>query len=292
MGILLKISILTLAAALSIFSTSRSAEEEVRNFLAEYEQAILKRDIAFMERVLVDDYAYMSSNGSRENRTQALDYFKQQREKPTYKIVSFKRENVDVRIIGDLAVVTEDWTYRTAPVDSATEEPRLDRGISTMVLQKRGQKWMILAEHESERPRDRKLMEQQVLRAGVEYNELMKRLKSGRAYSELVKSGDILALDRTLADEYVYTSREGEVFTKAQDLESYRTNQINIHSAELLEHKVRVIGNNAAVETGTVRYKGINKDQRFDITKRYTTTWVWRGFRWQIIADHTSQAKE
>ena len=292
MGILLKISILTLAATISSFSTIKSADQEIRNFLAEYEQAILNRDIAFMERVLADDYVYLSSSGVRERRTQALEYWKQQREKPTYKIVSFKRENVDVRIIGDVAVVTEDWTYRTAPVDFETKEPRIDRGVSTMLLQKRGQRWMILAEHESERPHDRKLMEQQVLQAGIEYNELMKRLKSSRSYSELVESGDILGLERLLADEYVYTSRDGEVSTKAQDVEGYKTNQIKIESAEFLEHKVRIIGNNAAVETGSIRYKGINKDKPFDITKRFTTTWVWRSYRWQIVADHTSQVKQ
>ena len=197
-----------------------------------------------------------------------------------------------MRIVGDTAVVTEDWTYRTVAVDSQTEEPRIDKGVGTIVLQKRGARWMLLSEHDSERPRDRTLMEQQVLKAGVEYNDLMKRLKSGRTYSELVNSGDILGLDRTLADEYVYTSREGEVSSKTQDLESYKTNQIKIHSAELIEHKVRVIGNNAAVETGTIRYQGINKAEPFDITKRYTTTWVWRGYRWQIVADHTSAVKK
>ena len=39
MGILLKISILTLAATLSTFSTTESAEREIRSFLAEYELA-------------------------------------------------------------------------------------------------------------------------------------------------------------------------------------------------------------------------------------------------------------
>ena len=161
-----------------------------------------------------------------------------------------------------------------------------------MVLEKRGGYWKVITEHESERPRDRKLMEQQVLKAGREYNDLMIRLKSGREYASLLQQGEIAALDLLLADEYLYTSREGEVSSKAQDLESYKTIQIKNYSAELLDQKVRVIGNNAAVETGMVRYKGTNKGVPFDITKRYTTTWVLRGFRWQIVADHTSQLKQ
>jgi hypothetical protein len=119
----------------------------------------------------------------------------------------------------------------------------------------------------------------------------MKRLKSGRSFTELAKSGDIAALKRLLADEYIYTSRDGEISNKVEDLESYKTNQIKIESTEILEQTVRVIGNNAAIETGKIRYVGANAGKRFDITKRYTTTWVWRGGRWQIAADHTSAVK-
>lgn len=143
-----------------------------------------------------------------------------------------------------------------------------------------------------EKPEDRVLMEQQVLTAGREYNELMKRLKSGRSYSELERSGDIATLERLLAEEYTYTEMNGEVYTKAEDLESYKTNKIKLESAELSDQKVRIIGNNAAVEIGSIRYRGSNNGKAFDLTKRYTTTWVLRGGRWQVIADHTSAVKQ
>jgi hypothetical protein len=64
---------------------------------------------------------------------------------------------------------------------------------------------------------------------------------------------------------------------------------VNIQSAAMLNQEVRSISSTAAVETGTIRYKGANNGKPFDITKRYTTTWVWRGGRWQIIADHASK---
>jgi ketosteroid isomerase-like protein len=289
---LLSLLLLTSVSAISAFAQTGNAEREIKSFLAQYEQAVLKRDIAFFERVLTDGYTYSSSNGTRESRTQALEYWRRERDKPTYKIASFSRENLSVRLLGDTAVVTQDLTVRTLPADNPPAEPRIDSGISTMVLQKRGGYWKVVTEHESERPRDQKLMEQQVLKAGREYNDLMIRLKSGRDYAALLKQGDIAALERLLADEYIYTSREGEVSSKAQDLESYKTIQIKNYSAEHLNQEVRVIGDNAAVETGTVRYKGLNKGVPFDITKRYTTTWVWRGFQWQIVADHTSQVKQ
>ena len=74
---------------------------------------------------------------------------------------------------------------------------------------------------------------------------------------------------------------------------SYKTNPYKFETFEISDQKVRVIGNGAAVETGTVRYKGANKDNKpFDGSERYTTTWVWRGGRWQAVADHVSEIKQ
>ncbi len=138
---------------------------------------------------------------------------------------------------------------------------------------------------------DPKLVEQEVKKAGVAYNDLMKRLKSGKAYDELEKSGDIAALDKVLAEEYIYTSRDGKASGKKESFEEYKNLKMSSYSANILNQEVRVISPTAAVETGTVRYKGINNGKPFDITKRYTTTWVWRSGRWQIVADHTSKVE-
>jgi ketosteroid isomerase-like protein len=204
---------------------------------------------------------------------------------------SLKHENVKVRVVGNMAVVTNDYTAQTIPIDSPDAEPQTDKGRHTVVFEKRKGRWLVIAEQDTEQPHDDKLMEQQVLKAGREYIELMKRLKSGRSYAELERAGEIGALRRVLADEYTCTSRDGEISSKAEDLESYKTNQIRIESADFLEQKVRVIDNNTAVETGKIRYVGTNAGKPFDMTKRYTTTWVFSD-RWQIIADHTSMVKQ
>lgn len=286
--IIVMICVSTLAA----FAQNSKDEREVRGFLAEYEKAVTSRDIAFLERVLPDDYVYTGPNGKMTNRAQALKYFQQQRDKLSYKSNSLKHVNVKVHVVGDMALVTNDWIAQTTPIDSTNAEPTTDKGRYTGVFEKRNGRWMVIAEHDSEQPHDDKLMVQQVLKAGREYNELMKRLKSGRSFAELERSGDIAALNRLLADEYTYTSRDGEISNKAEDLESYKTNQIKIESAELLEQNVRIIDNSTAVETGKIRYVGTNAGKPFDITKRYTTTWVFSDGRWQIAADHTSAVKQ
>lgn len=132
------------------------------------------------------------------------------------------------------------------------------------------------------------LIEKQILKLGTDFNDLMKRLKSGRSYEQLKASGDLAAMDQVLADEYMYTSRDGKISTKAEDLEGYKSNKIKIASADFLDHKVRVITADVAIETGAIRYIGLNDGKPFDITKRFTTTWVHRNQRWQIVSDHTS----
>ncbi len=120
----------------------------------------------------------------------------------------------------------------------------------------------------------------------------MKRLKSGRSYAELEKGGDIAALKRLLADEYTFTTRDGEMSGKPEELERYRTSQVRLEAAELVEQHVRVIDNGTAVETGKIRCVGTNAGTPFDITARYTTTWVFWGDRWQIVASHTSMVTQ
>ena len=123
-------------------------------------------------------------------------------------------------------------------------------------------------------------------------NRVEQRLKSGRSFTELEKSGDVAALERTLADEYTHTSRDGEMFNRGQILEGYKSNLLKVESAVILEQNVRSINNNSAIETGKIRYVGTNAGNAFDITTRYTATWVFYDGRWQITADHTSAVKQ
>ncbi len=121
-------------------------------------------------------------------------------------------------------------------------------------------------------------MEQQVLKAGQGYGDLMKR--KNRA-----------GLERLLADEYMFTDEAGKTRNKAEDVAQMTSSDLVIESNEISDQKVRVIGNNAAVETGMFKVKGTHKGKSFDKAGRYTTTWVWRGGRWQVAADHTSDIK-
>ncbi len=182
--------------------------------------------------------------------------------------------------MGNVAVASGTWTWSGVPLGNLQGEPHTDTGRYTMVLEKRGGKWMIVAEHYSEAPHDKKVLEAQVL-------------KMGQEYVRLIKNKDVVAIEKMLADEYQYTDKDGKIKNKAEDLASYQENRGKLEMFEIADQKANVLGNNSAVETGIVRFKGIDKDGKpFEGSERYTTTWVWRNGRWQIAADHTSEIKK
>jgi ketosteroid isomerase-like protein len=289
---LVAIATLIAGSPIAVAAQSGSAEQEVRAFLAAYDKAVAGRDIAFLERVMPDDYVFTGESGRKSDRAQVLTFFKQQRDKPSYRMVSLKHENVMVRAVGNMAVVTNDYTSQTTPIDAPDADPSTFRGRHTGVFEKRDGRWMVIAEHDTEQLHDDKLMERQVTKAGRDYNELMKRLRSGRSYAELDRSGDIAALKRVLAAEYTCAREDGQITGKDQEVESYKASQIRLESADLSEQKVLAIDNNAAVETGKVRYVGTTAGKPFDMTKRYTATWVSWGHGWQIVARHFSVVKD
>ncbi|MDQ3550910.1 MAG: ester cyclase, partial [Bacteroidota bacterium] len=136
--------------------------------------------------------------------------------------------------------------------------------------------------------RDVKTAEQEIKKASNDYLELAKRLSSGKTHDDLVKSGDIEALNKLLADEYSYTDHKGFIYNKTEEMDFYKNNSIVLTSLELKDQKIYVDGN-TAIENGIIKFKGTNAGKQLDFTKRYTTTWIWRGGRWQILADHASE---
>jgi uncharacterized protein (TIGR02246 family) len=243
---------------------------------ASLDQAFLKNDIAVFERVFADDYVYSNPYGKMFNRTQNLEELRKEAANPNYKVLTATSDNVKVRVFGNTALVTGNWFATTAPRNDANAEPHKDMGRYTGVYEKRNGKWLLIAEHFSEAPHDKKVMEAQVL-------------KMGQEYTQAIKNQDAAAVERLLADEYLFTNEKGKVKNKAEDLAGYKINPVKFEIFEISDQKVRVIGNGAAVETGTVRFKGTDKDNKsFDGSERYTTTWIWRDMRWQIVSDHVS----
>lgn len=272
---------LIIISAISAFAQSKT-EQEILKFIADYDQAYVNEDISFPERVWADDYVISTETAEKQNRTGALEEARKEKANTNrkYKLLSFKSTNDTMHISGNTAIVSGTWTSSVVSTDNLKAEPHIDNGRYTMALEKRDGKWMVIAEHFSEAPHDKKMMEAAVL-------------KMGQQYGEMIKRGDAAEIEKILDNDYLYTDEDGKVKNKAEDLATYKDPKTKIELAETTDQKVRVVGNNVAIETGTFRLKGIGKDGKaFDSNYRYTTTWIARNGQWKIISDHTSEIKK
>ena len=115
-----------------------------------------------------------------------------------------------------------------------------------------------------------------------------KVLETMRRYVEAYGQNDVAALDKILADDFVFTSSRGIVVTKAQELADIRSGGMRTEAATVDEARVRVRGD-AAVVTGRATLKGVWHGQDFSGQYRVTATWVKEEGRWRLLAEHASR---
>ena len=116
-------------------------------------------------------------------------------------------------------------------------------------------------------------------------------LKVNREYDEALVRGDISALERVYADEFIYTTPDGDVRDKAQQLAFTRTTDLKFESGQSDEVRIRIYGN-TAVMTGRFTAKGKLKDKNIDIRERYTAVWVKTDGRWRLVAEQGNLIKQ
>jgi ketosteroid isomerase-like protein len=102
-----------------------------------------------------------------------------------------------------------------------------------------------------------------------------------------VKS-DVAFFERIIAEEYMWTSPQGWIMTKAEDLALIKSGKDTIMSWVLAEMKVRVYGD-AAVVTGRDTIKETYKGGDISSQNRWTHTWIKRAGYWQCVAGHSSE---
>lgn len=273
---LLTIATFVFISVFTLFAQTGKTEQEILKLHNSLDQAYFNKDAATFERIMSDDYVYSNPEGKIRNRAESLEEMRKEFADMRFKVLEITSEDLKVKTSGNTAIVTGKWTY-TSAANSPDAEPHKDWGRYTGVWEKRGGKWLLVTEHFSEAPHDRQLMQQQVLKAGLRYGEI-------------IKNQDAAAIEMLLADDYIFTNEKGKTKTKAEDVATYKTQPVKFEMFQVSDQKVNVIGNNAAIETGTVQYKGTDKDGKsIEGKERYTTTWVWRGGRWQVAADHVSK---
>jgi len=104
------------------------------------------------------------------------------------------------------------------------------------------------------------------------------------AYSKALVDGDLIALENIFAEEFTHTSTSGEVIDRAAQLEQFKSGTLDMVSAVGSEEKVQ-IHSKTGIVIGRFDAKGTYAGKHFDSTERYTSVWVARDGRWQLLAE-------
>jgi len=100
---------------------------------------VLKADVAFLERVLHQDYVHQDWRGTAENRSQYLENRKTGR--LAYEVLEW--DEVKVRVYGDTAIVTGHSSAKGKDQQGAFDNQRR----FTLVFLRRDGRWQLVRSH-------------------------------------------------------------------------------------------------------------------------------------------------
>jgi uncharacterized protein (TIGR02246 family) len=114
-----------------------------------------------------------------------------------------------------------------------------------------------------------------------------------REWADSIARGDTAALDRLFADDMTVISGRGELRTKAQEMDELRPNpDITTYFFKTEDVRVRVYNEDAAVVTGTARWRIKYQGKDIDHERRYTSVYIKQQGRWRIVAQQLSRPPE
>jgi hypothetical protein len=103
---------------------------------------------------------------------------------------------------------------------------------------------------------------------------------------DALRRGDMAALERIIAEDYLITVSDGRVLNREQDLAPVRAG-LKFKSATVEDLNIRIFKETAVV-TGRGVFKVRVKDKELDVSERFTDVYVKRKGRWQPVAPHST----
>jgi len=112
-------------------------------------------------------------------------------------------------------------------------------------------------------------------------------LKLEKERNQAIISGDAGALERMTSDDYTFVTLRGELRTKAEIIQGFKTGSFHYDSREISDLKVRVYDNTAVV-TGRSIQNGKENGKDYSGDYRFTRVYVKQNGRWQTVALQTT----
>ena len=103
---------------------------------------------------------------------------------------------------------------------------------------------------------------------------------------------DVVALERVLTPDFTLTLSNGEVSTRADEINELQSKKVHYDVFENYDMLARLYGSDTAVVLGKTRVKGTADDKSFDRIVQFTDTLIKRDGRWQLAAGHVSRIEK
>jgi len=103
---------------------------------------------------------------------------------------------------------------------------------------------------------------------------------------------DVAGLERVLTPDFTLTLSNGDVETRADEINELRSGKVHYDVFENYDMLARLYGNDSAVVLGKTRVKGTADGKPFDRIVQFTDTLIKRDGRWQLAAGHVSRIEK
>ena len=103
-------------------------------------------------------------------------------------------------------------------------------------------------------------------------------------------NADVVALERLIADDLLFTGPDGQLGTKAQDLDAHASGVVRFRAHEPEELRVRRVGANVAIAALRARLSVEVAGTVMRGTYRYTRVWAREnGGPWRVVGGHVGE---
>jgi uncharacterized protein (TIGR02246 family) len=99
-----------------------------------------------------------------------------------------------------------------------------------------------------------------------------------------ILAGDVATLERLTSDDYTFINQRGELRTKAEILQGFKTGSFRYAARDVSDLVIRVYGDSAAVVTGRAVQHGTENSKDYSGENRFTRVYVKQDGRWASVA--------
>jgi ketosteroid isomerase-like protein len=200
-----------------------------------------------------------------------------------YGLQEYRYEAVDVRVLGDVAVVTSRYWQRAG----MPGRERSGYAVLTDVWQRQGGEWLVASRWSTRLDPRWQMTPEIAASAEVEVRALDAR------WAQSYADHDTTTARRIMADDFVMTSTNGGMKDRAAELRDVAGDPGSaLHYFRTADVDVNVHGGTAIV-TGRLEWSFDHEGRTTEVARRYTATWVRGGdLGWHMVALHVGRAPE